>query len=174
MSPQKFLSLPSPAPSPVPPTPGRVRLTVTATSAHGHGHSHGIEVGAHRAWSPTDLLVDIEQDIDNDNDIDMIQDVSSACTTLNAISGQSLPQCQRQHLQETLIHSQAGASSPIADLTRDTPPPAYTALAHDTTVFDVAPLLNGVPGEIELESSDGKRFLVHQSVLEREAIFFHI
>jgi hypothetical protein len=29
-------------------------------------------------------------------------------------------------------------------------------------------------GDIELETTDGKRFLVHKSVLEAETVFFHI
>jgi hypothetical protein len=54
------------------------------------------------------------------------------------------------------------------------PPPAYSTLAHSSRTFHLAPLLNGVPGEVELHTSDGKRFLVHKSVLEKETVFFHI
>ena len=54
------------------------------------------------------------------------------------------------------------------------PPPAYSTLANSSRTFHLAPLLNGLPGEVELQTSDGKRFLVHKSVLEKETVFFHI
>ncbi|EIW69411.1 hypothetical protein TREMEDRAFT_62277 [Tremella mesenterica DSM 1558] len=54
------------------------------------------------------------------------------------------------------------------------PAPAYTALPYRDTAFHVAPLLNNKLGEVELETCDGKRFLVHKKVLESETVFFHI
>lgn len=54
------------------------------------------------------------------------------------------------------------------------PPPAYSVLPYRDVDFHLAPFLNNKLGEIELETSDGKRFLVHKRVLEAEAIFFHI
>jgi hypothetical protein len=55
-----------------------------------------------------------------------------------------------------------------------TPAPAYTPLPHTSSAYHSAPLLNGRMGDIELETVDGKRFLVHKSVLEAETVFFHI
>ncbi|ORY27204.1 hypothetical protein BCR39DRAFT_240322 [Naematelia encephala] len=56
------------------------------------------------------------------------------------------------------------------------PPPAYSALPYrdDDDTYDFAPILNGRHGNIELISADGKRFLVHRTVLEAETVFFHI
>lgn len=66
-------------------------------------------------------------------------------------------------------------SSPVALLSDATPPPpAYSTLVNSARTFHLSPLLNGVPGEVELHTSDGKRFLVHKSVLEKETVFFHI
>ena len=53
-------------------------------------------------------------------------------------------------------------------------PPAYTRLPTRDEDFHLAPLLNGRLGNIELETIDGKRFLVHRKVLEQETVFFHI
>jgi len=55
-----------------------------------------------------------------------------------------------------------------------TPAPAYTSLPHTSATYHSAPLLNGRMGDIELETVDGKMFLVHKSVLEAETVFFHI
>ncbi|WWC89898.1 uncharacterized protein L201_004827 [Kwoniella dendrophila CBS 6074] len=55
-----------------------------------------------------------------------------------------------------------------------TPAPAYTALPNKDTDFHFAPILEGKIGEIELETIDGKRFLVHKKILEQETVFFHI
>ncbi|WWD15994.1 hypothetical protein CI109_100418 [Kwoniella shandongensis] len=54
------------------------------------------------------------------------------------------------------------------------PPPAYTALPHRDVTFHLAPMYQGKVGDVELETVDGKRFLVHKKVLENETIFFHI
>ena len=54
------------------------------------------------------------------------------------------------------------------------PCPAYSTLAEDDSHFAFAPLLNGRPGEVELTTADGQRFLVHQKVLEKECVFFQI
>ncbi|WWC60980.1 uncharacterized protein I303_103557 [Kwoniella dejecticola CBS 10117] len=54
------------------------------------------------------------------------------------------------------------------------PAPAYTALPDRNVNFHFAPLLEGRIGDIELETVDGKRFLVHRKVLEAETVFFHI
>jgi len=68
----------------------------------------------------------------------------------------------------------------LAHLLRSPPPvpcspaPAYTALPHRDVDFHLAPLINGRVGDIELETTDGKRFLVHRKVLEQETVFFHI
>ncbi|KAK4686334.1 hypothetical protein P7C73_g3787, partial [Tremellales sp. Uapishka_1] len=56
----------------------------------------------------------------------------------------------------------------------DTPAPAYSALPYRDVEFHFAPLLNDKLGEIELETVDGKRFLVHKKILEAETVFFHI
>ncbi|ORX39936.1 hypothetical protein BD324DRAFT_244905 [Kockovaella imperatae] len=56
----------------------------------------------------------------------------------------------------------------------ESPAPAYTALPHRDVDFFLAPLLNGQIGDIELETADGKRFLVHKKLLEQETVFFHI
>ena len=56
----------------------------------------------------------------------------------------------------------------------DSPAPAYTALPHRDVDFYLAPLLNGQIGDIELETVDGKRFLVHKRLLEEQTTFFHI
>ncbi len=65
----------------------------------------------------------------------------------------------------SLLHSPPIPSSPA---------PAYSTLPYRDTDFHLAPLLNSKVGEIELESVDGKRFLVHRKVLEQETVFFHI
>ena len=54
------------------------------------------------------------------------------------------------------------------------PCPAYSTLPDRETAFDFAPLLNGVLGEVELQTIDGCKFLVHKAVLEKETTFFHI
>lgn len=54
------------------------------------------------------------------------------------------------------------------------PPPAYSVLPYRDVDFHLAPFLDNKLGQIELETVDGKRFLVHKRVLESEAIFFHI
>lgn len=54
------------------------------------------------------------------------------------------------------------------------PAPAYTALPYRDIDFHLAPIVNGRPGDIELETIDGKRFLVHKKILEAETVFFHI
>ena len=54
------------------------------------------------------------------------------------------------------------------------PAPAYTQLANNDTTYHLAPLLSGRVGDIELETTDGKKFLVHKAVLEAETVFFHI
>lgn len=54
------------------------------------------------------------------------------------------------------------------------PPPAYSALPYRDEEFDFAPILNGKIGDVELETTDGKRFLVHRKILESETVFFHI
>jgi hypothetical protein len=54
------------------------------------------------------------------------------------------------------------------------PAPAYTALPYRDIDFYCAPVLQGIIGDIELETIDGKKFLVHKRVLEQETIFFHI
>ena len=54
------------------------------------------------------------------------------------------------------------------------PAPAYSALPYRDTDFYLAPHLNNTVGDIELETVDGKRFLVHRKVLEQETVFFHI
>lgn len=64
--------------------------------------------------------------------------------------------------------------SPSASLAVPPPPPAYSALPYRDIEFDFAPILNGKVGDVELETTDGKRFLVHRSVLESETVFFHI
>ncbi|WVN86784.1 uncharacterized protein L203_101956 [Cryptococcus depauperatus CBS 7841] len=63
--------------------------------------------------------------------------------------------------------------SPSLDLPVE-PAPAYTALPNRDVDFFLAPLLGGKLGDIELETVDGKRFLVHRKVLEHETVFFHI
>ncbi|WVQ71718.1 hypothetical protein IAR50_001259 [Cryptococcus sp. DSM 104548] len=65
------------------------------------------------------------------------------------------------------------ARSPSPVLPAD-PAPAYSALPDRETEFFLAPLLNGKMGDVELETVDGKRFLVHKRVLEQETVFFHI
>lgn len=73
-----------------------------------------------------------------------------------------------------------GDVSDLAHLLRSPPPvpsspaPAYTALPHRDVNFHLAPLLRGQVGDIELESTDGKRILVHCKILEQETVFFHI
>ena len=68
----------------------------------------------------------------------------------------------------------------LAALLRSPPPaphspaPAYTALPYRDVDFHLAPLIHGRVGDIELETVDGKRFLVHKKVLEQETVFFHI
>ncbi|WVW82944.1 hypothetical protein I302_104959 [Kwoniella bestiolae CBS 10118] len=54
------------------------------------------------------------------------------------------------------------------------PAPAYTALPHRDVDFHITPMLDGKIGDVELETVDGKRFLVHKKVLEAETVFFHI
>lgn len=54
------------------------------------------------------------------------------------------------------------------------PPPAYSALPYRDTDFDFAPVLQGKIGDVELETINGKRFLVHRKILESETVFFHI
>jgi hypothetical protein len=54
------------------------------------------------------------------------------------------------------------------------PAPAYTTLPYSDVEYDFAPILNGRHGELELETCDGRRFLVHKKVMETETIFFHI
>ncbi|WVQ98848.1 hypothetical protein IAU59_005979 [Kwoniella sp. CBS 9459] len=54
------------------------------------------------------------------------------------------------------------------------PAPAYTALPYRDVEFHLAPILDGKVGDVELETVDGKRFLVHRKLLEAETVFFHI
>jgi hypothetical protein len=54
------------------------------------------------------------------------------------------------------------------------PAPAYTPVANNDTSYHMAPLINGRLGDIELETVDGKKYLVHKSILEAETVFFHI
>lgn len=55
------------------------------------------------------------------------------------------------------------------------PAPAYSALPpYRDAGFHLAPLVNGWVGDVELETVDGKRFLVHRKLLEQETVFFHI
>ncbi|OCF41428.1 hypothetical protein I317_04729 [Kwoniella heveanensis CBS 569] len=54
------------------------------------------------------------------------------------------------------------------------PAPAYTALPYRDVEFHIAPILDGKVGDVELETVDGKRFLVHRKLLETETVFFHI
>lgn len=54
------------------------------------------------------------------------------------------------------------------------PAPAYTALPDRNVDFHLAPMLGGRVGDIELETTDKKRFLVHRKLLEQETVFFHI
>lgn len=54
------------------------------------------------------------------------------------------------------------------------PAPAYTVVPYRDEEFRFAPLIRGKLGDIELETRDGERFLVHREVLEREMVFFHI
>jgi hypothetical protein len=61
-----------------------------------------------------------------------------------------------------------------SDSIPSSPAPAYTALPHKDTQYHLAPVLDGRVGDIELETVDGKRFLVHKKVLENETVFFHI
>ncbi|KAK6903039.1 hypothetical protein I204_07821 [Kwoniella mangroviensis CBS 8886] len=56
----------------------------------------------------------------------------------------------------------------------NSPAPAYTALPHRDVDFHFTPILEGKIGDVELETVDGKRFLVHKKVLEQETVFFHI
>jgi len=70
-------------------------------------------------------------------------------------------------------------NSELASLLRSpmipsSPAPAYSELPYRDTDFYLSPMLNGRVGEIELETVDGKRFLVHRKVLEQETVFFHI
>ncbi|ODN98510.1 hypothetical protein L198_03756 [Cryptococcus wingfieldii CBS 7118] len=69
------------------------------------------------------------------------------------------------------IFESAGSPSPVLPVD---PAPAYSALPDRGTEFFLAPILNGKVGDIELETVDGKRFLVHKKVLEQETVFFHI
>ncbi|WWC69347.1 uncharacterized protein I206_103285 [Kwoniella pini CBS 10737] len=67
--------------------------------------------------------------------------------------------------------------SSIFDPQTPSPPPMtppYTELPDRNVNFHFAPLLNGKIGDIELETIDGKRFLVHRKILEAETVFFHI
>ena len=90
-----------------------------------------------------------------------------------------------QHNQDksTPLYSDSADSAPQHDLAAllasppllpDSPAPAYTALPHRDVDFYLAPLLNGQMGDIELETVDGKRFLVHKKLLQQETVFFHI
>ena len=63
---------------------------------------------------------------------------------------------------------------PLSPPVPSSPAPAYTALPYRDTEFHLAPLLHNKLGEVELETVDGKRFLVHKKVLESETVFFHI
>lgn len=54
------------------------------------------------------------------------------------------------------------------------PAPAYTPLANNDTSYHLAPLVNGRIGDVELQTVDGKKFLVHKAILEAETVFFHI
>jgi hypothetical protein len=54
------------------------------------------------------------------------------------------------------------------------PAPAYSTLPYSDVSYDFAPLYNGRHGELELETSDGKRFLVHKKIMEQETVFYHI
>lgn len=54
------------------------------------------------------------------------------------------------------------------------PAPAYTPVANNDTSYHLTPLVNGRMGDIELETVDGKKYLVHKSILEAETVFFHI
>ncbi len=54
------------------------------------------------------------------------------------------------------------------------PAPAYSILPYRDVEFFAAPLLDNKIGDIELETTDGKRFLVHRKLLEAETVFFHI
>jgi hypothetical protein len=56
----------------------------------------------------------------------------------------------------------------------NSPAPAYTPLAHTATTYHCAPVIEGRLGDIELETVDGKKFLVHKAILEAETVFFHI
>ena len=56
----------------------------------------------------------------------------------------------------------------------NSPAPAYTTLPYRDVDFHFAPMLDNRLGDIELETIDGKRFLVHKKVLEDETVFFHI
>lgn len=73
-----------------------------------------------------------------------------------------------------------GDISDLAHLLRSPPPvpsspaPAYTALPFRDVEYHLTPLIRGRVGDIELETTDGKRFLVHRKVLEQETVFFHI
>jgi hypothetical protein len=72
-----------------------------------------------------------------------------------------------------------GHDQALEDLLRSptipaSPAPAYTALPYRDVEFYLAPLLHNKVGDIELETVDGKRFLVHKKVLEQETVFFHI
>lgn len=66
------------------------------------------------------------------------------------------------------------ASPHLAGAVPGPPPPAYSALPNHDAEFDFAPILNGKVGDVELNTTDGKRFLVHRKVLESETVFFHI
>lgn len=65
-------------------------------------------------------------------------------------------------------------------LAPSSPCPAYSPIPqapvprYRADAYVLAPLLNGEHGEVELETVDGKRFLVHKKVLEEETVFFHI
>ncbi|WVF72059.1 hypothetical protein IAT40_006871 [Kwoniella sp. CBS 6097] len=63
-----------------------------------------------------------------------------------------------------------GSTMPVPS----SPAPAYTALPYRDVEFHLAPILDGKVGDIELETVDGKRFLVHRKLLETETVFFHI
>ena len=90
-----------------------------------------------------------------------------------------------QHNQDksTPLYSDTSSPAPQHDLAAilaspppvpNSPAPAYTALPHRDVNFHLAPLLNGQIGDIELETVDGKRFLVHKKLLQQETVFFHI
>ncbi|WVR05303.1 hypothetical protein IAU60_002317 [Kwoniella sp. DSM 27419] len=56
----------------------------------------------------------------------------------------------------------------------ESPAPAYTTLPDQDIDYHLEPLLDGQLGDVELETGDGFRFLVHRKVLESECVSFHI